>query len=476
MQKKTHKLGVIVPYRGRYSQLLSFKDSISKYLTDVSINFELIVVEQDGAKTFNRGKLLNIGFKIAKKLKCDYVVFHDVDMLPVNVDYSYTDKPIHLATNFTSKENMSRIVFDEYFGGVTLFPIDTFEEINGYSNEYWGWGYEDDDLLYRCKLFGILLDSKDIKMMGGNVASLRFNGFDSHIQFKNVVEPSKPTTFFVSFHPDDIICDHEGYDDSYSVFTILEHKLRVSYNSYNRYGIEVYDSNGDVIYVNSKIKTNYQTNICVTIDPSIKEIGMFQDGKLIEKKKYETEILPIRRNKDAYLGVTNPKDKKSPNYFRGTISSFAIFSNILNADEIREISNNQFFGLTQNFGEYVSSEKLKLYYDPKFIKGYKLIDLSGNGNDGNIIKCEIVGNTLDATKTIQIPFRRESMFELLYHEENGYVDGAWKDITTRYNQLRYHNEVAKGYRNTKDDGLSNCTYKELSNTTIENETHLVVSI
>jgi hypothetical protein len=31
-------------------------------------------------------------------------------------------------------------MFDTYFGGVTLFPVKAFEEIDGYSNKYWGWG------------------------------------------------------------------------------------------------------------------------------------------------------------------------------------------------------------------------------------------------------------------------------------------------------------------------------------------------
>ena len=32
----------------------------------------------------------------------------------------------------------------------TLSKLD-FKIINGYSNEYWGWGFEDDDLLKRCE-------------------------------------------------------------------------------------------------------------------------------------------------------------------------------------------------------------------------------------------------------------------------------------------------------------------------------------
>ena len=143
---KTHKLGVIVPYRNRWHQLFDFKEAIRDFLNMKKLDYELIVVEQDDAKEFNRGKLLNVGFIYAKKLKCDYVVFHDLDMLPIDVDYTYSDIPLHLATNF-EPESLSRHVFEEYFGGVTLFPVETFEKINGYSNEYWGWGFEDDDLL-----------------------------------------------------------------------------------------------------------------------------------------------------------------------------------------------------------------------------------------------------------------------------------------------------------------------------------------
>jgi hypothetical protein len=100
-----HKLGIIVPYRNRFDHLEEFKKSIVEYLDSNSYeNYVIIIVNQDDAKLFNRGMLLNIGFKEAKKQRCDYVVFHDVDMLPEYVNYSYSDKPIHLATNFTLEE------------------------------------------------------------------------------------------------------------------------------------------------------------------------------------------------------------------------------------------------------------------------------------------------------------------------------------------------------------------------------------
>jgi glycosyltransferase involved in cell wall biosynthesis len=84
----SHKLGVIVPYRLRKVHLDIFVDKITEHLNNQNIDFEIIVVNQDNAKQFNRGMLLNIGYLYAKKLKCDYLVFHDVDMIPSDVDYS----------------------------------------------------------------------------------------------------------------------------------------------------------------------------------------------------------------------------------------------------------------------------------------------------------------------------------------------------------------------------------------------------
>ena len=41
-----------------------------------------------------------------------------------------------------------------------MFPIDLFKKVNGYSNEYWGWGFEDDDLLMRLTEQNIFTDLK----------------------------------------------------------------------------------------------------------------------------------------------------------------------------------------------------------------------------------------------------------------------------------------------------------------------------
>ena len=40
---------------------------------------------------------------------------------------------------------------DWHFGGVTALTTNDFQLVNGFSNVYWGWGGEDDDLLRRVK-------------------------------------------------------------------------------------------------------------------------------------------------------------------------------------------------------------------------------------------------------------------------------------------------------------------------------------
>ncbi len=42
-----------------------------------------------------------------------------------------------------------RLAYPAVFGGVTLFTTQQFLASNGFSNEYFGWGGEDDDMLHR---------------------------------------------------------------------------------------------------------------------------------------------------------------------------------------------------------------------------------------------------------------------------------------------------------------------------------------
>lgn len=151
------RLCVVVPYRDREKHLEIFAPAINKTLKEQKIDFGLLIVEQGDKKPFNRAKLLNVGFDYTKG-EYDYYCFHDIDMIPVKSDYSYCERPTHLAAK--AQQFDWALPYEQYFGGVTIFDKESFLEINGYCNEYWGWGAEDDDVYNRCSLKGVKIFRK----------------------------------------------------------------------------------------------------------------------------------------------------------------------------------------------------------------------------------------------------------------------------------------------------------------------------
>jgi hypothetical protein len=453
-----HKLGVIIPYRNRLEHLNRFLTCIKTYLNLRKINYEIIVINQDNGKQFNRGMLLNIGFIEAVKLECDYVVFHDVDMLPVDVDYSYSEIPLHLATGFMlNPDEKKRELFEQYFGGVTMFSVESFKKIDGYSNKYWGWGYEDTDLLYRCVKKGIELDTLRLKNYGRKGKTLKFNGVDAYVECENVIDLNQNATFFISFCPDKLFLNHKKESDEFTSFSIPGWDFAICYNSFSRYNFCAFDTLHNSLYVNSNIKPNYKTNMVVVLDRMNNNIKVYQDGYFIGETPTFRKLYFYKKEKNFYLGAGRPDREIIPNYFRGTIDSFAYYNEILSENEIIEISHNETELLTKDFGNYKSSSSLITYYDANFIENYKLKDLKGN-NDGKIKRCEIIDVEFDEYTNVKIPHRRQSTFKSLAHEENGFLGNKWKDQATRWNQLRFHNEVSINDDLLDNDGLSTLTF------------------
>jgi hypothetical protein len=166
-------LSIVIPYRNREEHMAIFVPHMEKFLYDRGIlRFRIRLIEQAATQEeqpFNRAKLLNVGFDIDKDW-ADYFCFHDVDMIPTEADYSYVNEPTHMATECS--QFGYQLPYGGYFGGVTMFNKQDFMEVNGYSNLYWGWGAEDDDMMLRCYAKGKIIPPAHIPRRRGRYESL----------------------------------------------------------------------------------------------------------------------------------------------------------------------------------------------------------------------------------------------------------------------------------------------------------------
>ena len=472
------KLGVIVPYRKRPGHLRKFRQSIESYLKDQ--DYELIVVEQSDDLPFNRGKLLNIGFEYAVRQQCDYVVFHDVDMLPIDVDYSYSDVPIHLATGFT---NSDREIFDTYFGGVTLFPVDLFKKVNGYSNEYWGWGFEDDDLLMRLTEQHIFTDTIYYEVPKLNTSALYLHGDQSYIQCPNNIQLNKNFTIHMSFKPDEIIPEFKKMFDEYCVFSIEGWDTTIAYNSFNRYKFEYWDIGKNCHQITSKYSYPKFTNITITHDRRERHLSMYQDGEKIGEHILRRKFLDTKKAWfNIGIGATERDDDIKS--FRGYVNEFAYWDKPLQPNEVQEIHKSQGFSLLNDYEQYSSSDNLISYYDFKHLKlksNYiydegKLLNLKTNEYDATTQHC--IPKTFQSIerKEISIPARRQSTFEMINHKPEGYLEGGWKSKSTRLNQIRFYNQVRNNETDLANDGLTSLNFKGVSKTEQDNYTFISVEL
>jgi len=140
------KIAIIVPFRDlhveqtRAQHLKMFLPAMLTFLQPSLTSYHIYIIEQSSdQRKFNRGKLLNIGFDLARKDGCDIFIFHDVDLLPSAELLPYYSKlpqsvPIHIARVWDRYSHNN----DKYFGGIVSFNRQMFQDINGFPNNFWG--------------------------------------------------------------------------------------------------------------------------------------------------------------------------------------------------------------------------------------------------------------------------------------------------------------------------------------------------
>ncbi|KAK7087660.1 beta-1,4-galactosyltransferase 4-like [Littorina saxatilis] len=179
--KSRQKTAVLFPYRDRERNLFLVLNNLIPFLMQQNIEFQVFIVEQAPWFDFNKCMIINIGFVEAlKQGNFDCFAIHDTDFVPKDFrNYYYCgNQPRHMVVDRSDRAKRG-LGYYRYFGGAILVSREQWENINGCSNQYWGWGNEDDDMYMRFIAEGYTITRYPIKI-GAYLA------FEHETQSKNM--------------------------------------------------------------------------------------------------------------------------------------------------------------------------------------------------------------------------------------------------------------------------------------------------
>ncbi len=136
------KVNVIIPVRDRDKDLAKTIPKLREKLTSQGIDYRLWVFEQaSGTDPFNKGKLINAAFLESMKAAfSDQYLINDADIFVDTLEqlpYRFSENVVHYYG------------FRHCLGGFFSINQHAFAKANGFSNDYWGWGWEDADFQSR---------------------------------------------------------------------------------------------------------------------------------------------------------------------------------------------------------------------------------------------------------------------------------------------------------------------------------------
>ncbi|XP_077116277.1 beta-1,4-galactosyltransferase 3-like [Ranitomeya variabilis] len=162
--ESTHKTAIIIPHRNREQHLKYLLYYLHPFLQRQQLNYGIYIIHQAGNYTFNRAKLLNVGFKEAMRDEdWDCMFFHDVDLIPEDDRNLYTCDRFPKHASIAMDKFGYKLPYKTYFGGVSALTPEQYMKMNGFPNNYWGWGGEDDDIAVRVALSGMLISRPSIR-------------------------------------------------------------------------------------------------------------------------------------------------------------------------------------------------------------------------------------------------------------------------------------------------------------------------
>ncbi|CAF2873093.1 unnamed protein product [Rotaria sp. Silwood2] len=156
--KSIQRTAILVPLQDREYNAKTFLLNMHAFARRQQLTYTIILIEQASplGYRFNKGRLYNTAINYLEKqsLNITCLVLHDVDLIPEDDGNFYTCEtkyPKHTTSRvrqLNSKRGYQRY-YEFLIGGVLLLTFDMYKTFNGFSNLYWGWGGEDDDLALR---------------------------------------------------------------------------------------------------------------------------------------------------------------------------------------------------------------------------------------------------------------------------------------------------------------------------------------
>lgn len=444
------KLGICIPYRNRKTHIDELIPRLSEYLNKFEIPHKFYVGHQVDEKLFNRGAMKNIAAHYAFKDGCDYIAWHDVDMVPndESCDYSYPEKtPIHIATKL-SKYGF-KLGYEQYFGGVILFTKEQVIKTNGYSNEYWDWGQEDDDLFWRCYFEGLttnkVFKKYDIRKV------VNFNGYDS---FLSLPVNREISSCLHQDHTISILFSADQQPEKVPIWLVgdkekkfIEYPLLrkdgswtwgLSFNNSRAVTSVVFDRDNQYHYNYAKRFENQWTWVTVTYDSENGDSYLYINDELNNNSRGVKENIPLHIDKKL----------KIHDAVRHLLVGFCNHQNTYLKGKIAEIKiHNKFFNNIND--SFINNDELVLHYDFNISQKDLVNDFESQNNNTTFVDEEI--EVVD----IVLPYRREGSFECLYHVDEGFVNGTWaKGKTTAKNERRFVTEMQQNKINHKEEGFN----------------------
>ena len=82
-----YKLAILIAYRNRERHLITMLPYLIELLQHQKLHFKIFIIEQTQNTTFNRGKLMNVGYDLIshESIPFDCIVMHDIDIVGLSL-------------------------------------------------------------------------------------------------------------------------------------------------------------------------------------------------------------------------------------------------------------------------------------------------------------------------------------------------------------------------------------------------------